>query len=344
MKTDLPLKRITQLRPQDILAMLGLPDAEVIAVEMLEMPTSKTSLDTLLRVRLPDGTEYLHLIEWQGWHDEQFLWRVLGYVAWLGQNRSERPIVVTIIYLSPEADVGETLTQHVPGQAGWSVTFSCVKLWQLDAAAALTSGLPAVVTLAPLMQGATEATVEEAAQRLLADVVQPTQAELLTALGVFAEPIFDNERFVRLVTKERLMSSSLVSYLFKEKLAEFDQQIAEFDQQRASFDQQRAEFDQQRAEFAKREASFDQQRAEFARREATLKEQLEAQEQTLRATLQQTLEDTIAARFPTAPMSLLHQTRTVNDPATLQKLINKVLLAPDLATVEQALAAAQPTL
>jgi hypothetical protein len=39
------------------------------------------------------------------------------------------------------------------------------------------------------------------------------QGELLAALGIFAEPIFDTERFIRLVTKERLMATDLISLL-----------------------------------------------------------------------------------------------------------------------------------
>jgi predicted transposase YdaD len=113
-KTDLPLKRLTQLRPADLLYLLRSPEAEVVAVESLELPASTTSLDTVLRLRRPDGTEYLHLIEWQGYRDPQFLWRTLGYLSWLGQNRRERPILVTIVYLHPGDDIGDTLIQEIP--------------------------------------------------------------------------------------------------------------------------------------------------------------------------------------------------------------------------------------
>lgn len=97
MKTDLPLKRLTRLRPQDILVLIGQPAAEVVGVETLELPANKRSLDTVLHVRDNDKREYLYLIEWQGWRDEVFLWRVLDYIAWLGQNRPERPIMVSLI-------------------------------------------------------------------------------------------------------------------------------------------------------------------------------------------------------------------------------------------------------
>jgi hypothetical protein len=95
-----------------------------------------------------------------------------------------------------------------------------VRLWQHDAHAALATGSPTLVALTPLMQGASEALVEQAARTIIDAVAQPVQGELLAALGVFVEPLVATERFIRLVTRERLMSSSLISYLFKEELEE----------------------------------------------------------------------------------------------------------------------------
>jgi predicted transposase YdaD len=100
MKTDHTLKRLTELCPEDLLALLGAPASEVLRVETLQLPATSTSLDNLISLRGPDGRVFLHLIEWQGYTDPTFLWRVLHYVSWLGQRRSERPILVTVIYLN----------------------------------------------------------------------------------------------------------------------------------------------------------------------------------------------------------------------------------------------------
>lgn len=225
MKTDVPLKRIIQLRAADLLPLLGAPDAEVLGVETLELPASATSLDTVLRLRQPGGQEYLHLIEWQGWRDPKLLWRTLGYLAWLGQNRDERPILATIVYLAPSDDVGETLDQQVANRNGWQVTLPCVRLWEEDAAAALRTGSPGLATLSPLMRGATDQLVAQAARIIIDTVAQPTQGELLAALGTFAEPIFSLARFFQLVTKERLMTSTFIRTLFHEEFDELEQEL-----------------------------------------------------------------------------------------------------------------------
>lgn len=226
MKTDVPLKRLTRLRPMDLLPLLGASAAEVIGVETLELPAAKSSLDTVLRLRDPEGQEYLHLVEWQGYTDRFLLWRTLGYLAWLGQNQEERPILATIIYLTPADDVGTTLTQAPMLAGGWTITLTCVRLWEQDAAAAVASRAPGLLALAPLMGGATGELVEQAAQTLIRETAQPEQGELLAALGIFAEPILGTERFIRLVTKERLMTTDLIAYLFQDKVTEFEQREA----------------------------------------------------------------------------------------------------------------------
>ncbi|NTV65155.1 MAG: hypothetical protein HGA65_16725 [Oscillochloris sp.] len=224
MKTDVPLKRLTRLCPADLLPLLGEADAEVLDVETLELPASKSSLDSVLRLQRLGQPPYLHLVEWQGWADPVLLWRTLGYLGWLGQHRAERPILVTVIYLKPEDDSGTALVQHLDAAAGsWQVTLHTVRLWEHDAAAAVASAAPGLLALSPLMHGATAALIEQAAQQLIARVAPPSQGELLAALGIFAEPILATERFIHLVSKERLMTTDLIAYLMQDKVAEFDQ-------------------------------------------------------------------------------------------------------------------------
>ncbi len=187
------------------------------------------------------------------------------------------------------------------------VQLNYVRLWELDAAAAIASSRRGWLALAPLLKGATPELVQQAAQTLLADAPSPAQSDLLATLGIFAEPLFSTERFIRMVTKERLMSSELISYLFKDQLAEFAQQQAE------------------------REAEYAQREAEYAQREAGLK-----------ATLQKMVEDAIIARFPMTPAVLVRRIGTINQPQQLEKLHHDVLLAPDLPAVEALIAAAAP--
>src|SRR6185437_13010726 len=49
---------------------------------------------------------------------------------------------------------------------------------------------------------------------------EPRRADLLAILGVFAEPLIDSTRYARMIGRERLMASDLISYLFEDKIAE----------------------------------------------------------------------------------------------------------------------------
>lgn len=62
--------------------------------------------------------------------------------------------------------------------------------------------------------------VEQAIATVWSTAVLPQQADLLSILGVFAEPLIAPDRFVRMVGKERLMASDLLTYLMDEKITE----------------------------------------------------------------------------------------------------------------------------
>jgi hypothetical protein len=311
MKTDIPLKRLTALRATDLIPLLGLPVAGVQAVAIPELPMQKKYLDILLRVRSPQGQEYLHLLEWQGYYDAAALWRLASYMGLVGQDEPHMTIIGTIVYLKPADDAGDTLTMAVDGQVQHQWPFRCVRLWEQDAAAAVKTGNLALTTLSPLMRGADVTLVEQAARTLLTAAPPPQQADLLSILGVFAAPVMAPARFINLVTKEKLMSSDLIEYLAKDIIAE----------QEAKW-QTRLETERQTLE-------------------ARLKAEREARLETERAARLQTERETVTSmvslRFPDAPMRLIHVIWRITDVSKLQALRAAIPDVPDLTTLEQQL-------
>jgi predicted transposase YdaD len=313
-QTDVPLKTLTQLCPADVLALLGAAGATVLGVESLELPTTATAVDTLLRLHSPQHGTYLHLLEWQGYRDPLFLWRLLGYLAWLGQNRPERPLAASVVYLHPGDDTGDTLHQEVPGLGGWSVRFHVVRLWEQDAQAALASGRPGLAVLSPLMRGATAELVEQAAQVVLAETpADQRQADLLTILGILGEDLMDTARYVRLLGKERLMASKLISYLAEDLVAE----------RTAALQRQAAE-----------------ERAALQRQVAEERAALQRQVAEERAALVEAITDAVAVRFPDAPIGPIAALGQLHDAERLRVTLRAVLRATDQREVEAALRAA----
>jgi hypothetical protein len=322
MQTDIPLKRLTALRATDLIPLLGLPVADVQAVAIPELPMQKKYLDILLRVRSPQGQEYLHLLEWQGYYDATALWRLASYMSLVGQDEPHMTIIGTMVYLKPADDAGDTLTMAVDGQIQHQWPFRCVRLWEQDAAAAVATGNLALTTLSPLMHGADATLVEQAARTLLTAAPPPQQADLLAILGVFAAPIMAPPRFIDLVTKEKLMSSDLIEYLAKDIIAE-----------------QEAKHEAKwQAQEAKHEAKWQAQEAKWQAQEAKWQARLEA-EQTARLlqTERETLEALVSLRFPDAPMRLTNLIRKITDVTRFPALRADIPDVPDVATLEQRL-------
>lgn len=150
-----------------MLPLLNMPASSLVRVESRELPTMATRLDTLLRVRSPRGQEYLHVLEWQGYPDLGALWRLMGYIAWLGQQEPGTVVIGTMVYLTPECDVGDTITQMIDGHVVQAWQVGCLRLWEQDAQAALASGNLGLAVLSPLMRNADVTLVEAATQLVL---------------------------------------------------------------------------------------------------------------------------------------------------------------------------------
>jgi predicted transposase YdaD len=303
-QTDIPLKRLTTLRAFDLLPLLNITEAAVVAVETLELQASATRLDNVLRIQSAGGQEYLHVIEWQGYTDPFVLWRLAGYLAWLGQNGRAKTVVGTVIYLTPAADVGNSLRQTVDGRDLLVWEIPAVRLWELDAVDTAQRGNVGLAVLSPLMRGASAELVEQVVTQVLSHAPLVQQADLLSILGVFAEPLIDTERFVGLVGKEKLMSSDLITYLVDEKVAEVERRYAEAERRHA--------------------------------------EELEQKLAAVLRTLHDAVEDTVILRFPNTPAVLVRKLRSVSDLEQLASLRRKVLEAPDQAAVEALLATLAP--
>ena len=200
--------------------------------------------------------------------------------------------------MDPRADVGDTLTQTLDGREVTGYRFDCVRLWQQDAVAAVASGL-GLAALSPLMGGADAALMEQAA-RVVLEGMTPGQAQgdLLSALGIFGEGLIGAGEFERLIGKERLMSSSLMEYLYKDKLAGVEREHAA---ERAQFESEREQRERERVR------------------------------------VRQAVVDAVSARFPQAPIAVVMPLQQVRDAERLYQVLRSVVRAPDQAAAEEAI-------
>lgn len=122
------------------------------------------------------------------------------------------------------------------------------------------------------------------------------------------------------------MESRLMELLMQDKFAELDQ----------LWQTERAQREIERhAELAQRES---ERQAELAQREAARAQRAaERHAERAQGIAPAVLLDTMAARFPTAPLALVTIVRELRDPDTLLRLHSAVLQAPDEASAEQAI-------
>ncbi len=353
MKTDLFLKRLAVLRGHDLLDMLDLPIAQILDVSVRTLPTQTKALDMVFRLISPQGQEYLVIIEWQGYPDDAILWRVVTYIGLVGQEEPDLPIIGVIVYLKASDDRGDALTMVVDDVVQQHWPLRCIRLWELDAHAAVMRGNLALAILSPLMRGADAELVTQAAQRVLAEAPAPQRGDLLNILGTFATPVMKPTRFLEIVTKEYLMSSELFEYLSQELVLQTRKDVeaeqaakwqARLAEQEAAL---RAERDAReaalRAERDAREAALRAERdaREAAFREAALRAERDAREAALQEirlrTERETLTSLIAVRFPDVSPTVAGLIEAITDPEALRTIRLGVLEVSDLATLEQQL-------
>ena len=337
METDIPLKILASARAADLLPLLGAAGSTLVGVESLELSAGVRRIDTLLRLVSPGGQRYRHLVEWQGYRDPLLLWRGLEYLARLGpvQLEEEGPLLLTLVYVDPKADVGDTLTQTLDGREVTAYRFDCVRLWQQDASLAVASGLPGLAALSPLMGGADAALMERAAKVVLEGMAPgQAQGDLLNALGIFGAGLIEAGQFERLIGKERLMSSSLMEYLYKDKLADVEREHAA---ERAQLEREREQRERER-EQREREREREQREREREQRERE-REQREQREQRERereqGRVRQAVADAVSARFPQAPIAVVMPLQQVRDTERLYQILQSVLRVPDQPAAEE---------
>ncbi len=232
-------------------------------------------------------------------------------LASLGDRKHYRSVAVAQCYTILETgQFFRDMRQDVDGHVLLDWPVPCVRLWEQDATAVLASGNLGLAILSPLMVNASVPLVEQVIATVLSAVALPQQADLLSILGIFAEPLIDHQRFVRIIGKEKLMASDLITYLMEEKLAELE---AEKQSAIAAVE-------------AKLEA--EKQSAIAAEKAAVLRQFQDAFEQMVRT------------RFPDAPPTIGQQIQRVTAPQQLQELLITAIRVADLPAFEQALTAA----
>jgi predicted transposase YdaD len=210
-ETDRPLKVLFEHQGQSLLPFIGehRTDVRVTAVESLELPVSKRTIDSVLRLER-DGLVWYRHLEFQAQKDAGIPRRCFEYNSRLILHYGAA-VLTTVVYLLPGADkdVPDAFRLYVGDWLAYEWRFDVVRLWEIDAQSALQSGEAGPLALVPLLRGGDEPSrVLEAVRRLDA-MPKPQAAAAMSVLLDFAAQRYDRATFRDVLGKDPVMQSWL---------------------------------------------------------------------------------------------------------------------------------------
>lgn len=183
---DQTLKRMLSQAPNGLVALYD-PRLAVTAEPPVELHSSQRQADLVWEVRRDDGSSGILHIELQAYADARMGERLTEYGLrlWL---RERKPVRSLVILLRPSAQVpASPFVVPWMGDESMRYTYETIRLWTVPQERVLDTNAYALWPLASVMAGASEATTEAVAERIVAaPLPQPERSELLSMLVVLA--------------------------------------------------------------------------------------------------------------------------------------------------------------
>ena len=141
MKTDRWMKDLALRLPQDLLRLIGDSQGAAVSAQVLELTSTERRVDCVIEVRHESTTHYRH-IEFQAEADPDMARRCFRYNSQL-LLQLEAPVLTTVLYLFPPGPADEELAFRVVlhGREVNVWRFQVVRLWEMESASALASGV-----------------------------------------------------------------------------------------------------------------------------------------------------------------------------------------------------------
>ena len=189
---DVGTKKLISLAPDNwVRWVTQIPD--IVAIEILnsEFQWISRESDVLIRVKNPQGEEFLVLNEVQLRYDPRIPRRIRAY-AGLAEEKFNLPIYPVLVNILKTTNV-EIPTTYRANSGGLQVRqdYRVINLWEVDARIAFQESLPSLLPFVPILKdGENESTIREALQ-ILRSNEQLKQLE--TVLAFFATFVLETE-------------------------------------------------------------------------------------------------------------------------------------------------------
>lgn len=232
-KTDIPSKRLMQLRPDDW-AKLALKDnSELKMTEMKpdKNPKVESRLDSLFWIE-NDNESFILNMEPQGYYEVSLPARMLRYRSdiWeytMSKGMGAPSIRQAVILFYPKDDNKQhNLDDGKFDDSGISFSYAVIRIWELEKKYIIDSKLIGLYPLLPLMRVEPNETpddiIEQSVKAIQTIENQGLRQDSLAAMSMMSEDKYSSELIQKYVGREMLMNSTLYKEWISEDLEQAD--------------------------------------------------------------------------------------------------------------------------
>jgi len=220
-KTDIPSKRLLQLRPEDwIKAVLGtVEDVKFREIKPEKNPKVESRLDALYLIEDED-TRFILNLEPQGYIDPAIPARMLRYRAdvyesMLSTNRDLLPMKQVVIYFSKEQETTDNkIIDDLFDNSNIHYKYDVLRAWEMDKKFVLENELIGLYALLPLMEDERKKINKEIVLKESVKIASEVKDEalskdILAAMSFLSEVEYSKEIITSIIRREMLMGSPL---------------------------------------------------------------------------------------------------------------------------------------
>ncbi|MGO1470314.1 MAG: hypothetical protein ACTHW2_09865 [Tissierella sp.] len=238
-KTDIPSKRLIQLRPDDWAKVVLKDNSDIRLTEMKadKNPKVESRLDTLFWVESDkDEDDFILNIEPQGYYEAALPARMLRYRSdiWeytISSGRGIQSIKQVVVFFYPKDDNREhSLYDKRVDKSNISFSYDIIRVWELDKDYIIDNKLIGLYSLLPLMEiepGETDEEIIEKSVKVIATIEdEALRGDSLAAMSIMSVDRYSSTLIEKYVRREMLMNSPLYEKWVEEEREEAAEKAA----------------------------------------------------------------------------------------------------------------------
>lgn len=230
-KTDIPSKRLIQLRPKDWAKVALKDNKDIVLTEMKpdKNPKVESRLDSLFWIE-DEKENFILNIEPQGYYESSLPARMLRYRSDIWEYTMTKGIgtpsikqVVVFFYSKDDNKVHE-LRDERADKSNISFSYDVIRVWELEKDYIIDNELIGLYSLLPLMEIKPNETDEEIIKRSVKVIEtiedEALRGDLLAAMSIMSADKYSSNLIEKYVRREMLMNSPLFEKWVKEERKE----------------------------------------------------------------------------------------------------------------------------